>query len=54
MSKRLEIWSKLAKEWKPKNLNYLAFDSSLEQLNSEIDKILVGDQKGRVVVDMRT
>ena len=54
MSKRLEIWSKLAKEWKPKNLNYLAFDSSLEQLNSEIDKILVGDQKGLVVVDMRT
>jgi len=54
MPKRLEIWSKLAKEWKPKNLEYLAVDSSLEQLNSEIDKILIGGQKGRVVIDMRT
>jgi len=53
MPKRLEIWSKLAKEWKPKNLEYLAVDSSLEQLNSEIDKILIGGQKGRVVIDMR-
>jgi putative YhdH/YhfP family quinone oxidoreductase len=53
MPKRKEIWSKLANEWKPKNLEYLAVDCSLEQLNSEIDKILIGNQKGRVVVDMR-
>jgi len=54
MLRRKEIWSKLANEWKPKHLEYLAVDCSLEQLNSQIDKILIGNQKGRIVVDMRS
>lgn len=54
MSVRKEVWSKLAGEWKPKNLEYLAIDCSLEDLNSKIDKILTGGLQGRVVVDMRS
>ena len=54
MTMRKEIWSKLANEWKPKNLEYLTVDCNLEQLNSEIDKILIGNQQGRVVIDMRS
>ncbi len=53
MSKRKEIWSKLAGEWKLKQLDYIAKDCSLEELDSQIDKILIGKQQGRVVVDMR-
>ena len=44
MTVRKEVWSKLANEWKPKNLEYLVDDCSLENLNSKIDKIL--DQLG--------
>ena len=53
MSMRREIWSKLAVEWKPDNLEHLAVDCKLEQLDPEIDRILVGGQRGRVVVDMQ-
>ena len=51
MAVRKEVWSKLANEWKPKNLEYLVDDCSLENLNSKIDKILAGDIIGRVVIE---
>ena len=51
---RKKIWSKLANEWKPKNLEYLTDDCNLEQLDAKIDKILIGKQQGRVVIDMRS
>ena len=54
MSVRKEVWSKLASVWKPKNLEHLAIDCSLQGLNSKIDKILTGDLRGRVVVEMRS
>jgi len=54
MTDRIAVWSKLANEWKPKNLEYLVDDCSLENLDSKIDKILSGDILGRVVVDMRS
>lgn len=54
MSERIAVWSKLANEWKPKNLEKLVDDCTLENLNSKINKILVGDIQGRVVVDMRS
>jgi acrylyl-CoA reductase (NADPH) len=54
MSSRMAVWSKLANEWKPKNLEYLAVDCSLEGLNFKIDKILTGNLQGRVVVDMQS
>jgi acrylyl-CoA reductase (NADPH) len=53
LSIRQEIWSKLADEWKPKKLEQLAIDCNLEQLDAEIEGILAGLQRGRVVVDMR-
>jgi acrylyl-CoA reductase (NADPH) len=53
MSIRQEIWSKLAKEWKPAGLERLAFDCRLEKLNPEIDRILAGGQRGRVVVNLQ-
>jgi len=54
MSVRKEVWSKLASTWKSKKLEYLAIDCNLENLNSKIDKILTGELRGRVVVDMRS
>ena len=53
MSIRKEIWSKLAEEWKPDKLESLAFDCRLEKLNPEIDRILVGGQRGRVIVNLQ-
>ena len=53
MPLRQEIWSKLAHEWKPNKLELLAIDCNLEQLDPEIYRILAGEQRGRVVVDMR-
>ena len=54
MSVRTELWSKLAGTWKSTKLEYLAIDCNLEDLNSKIDKIITGELKGRVVVDMRS
>jgi len=53
MTKRKKIWSKLANEWKLNKVDGLVTTCSLDQLSGEIDKILTGQQKGRVVVDMR-
>ena len=53
MSIRKKVWSKLASTWKPKKLEHLAIDCSLESLSSKIDKIQTGNLKGRVVIDMR-
>jgi acrylyl-CoA reductase (NADPH) len=52
-SLRQEIWTKMALEWKPEKLEHLAIDCNLEQLEPEIDRIIAGEQRGRVVVDMR-
>jgi len=48
-----ELWSKLANEWKPKNLNMLAKECVLEDLNLEIDKMLSGNLIGRVIVNLK-
>jgi acrylyl-CoA reductase (NADPH) len=53
MTKREKIWSKLANEWKPKNLENIANNASLIELNSSLDKIIIGNEIGRIVVDMR-
>ena len=50
---RQELWTKLVEQWKPKRLEYLAFDCSLDKLDPEIDRILAGNQQGRVVVDLQ-
>ena len=53
MKERKEIWKKLANEWKLNNLDKLSKCCNLNSLCIEIDKIHKGNQKGRVVVDMR-
>ena len=53
MTMRRKIWSRLAQEWKLDELESLAIELTLEQLNPEIDRILAGGQRGRVVVNMQ-
>ena len=52
MATRLRLWRKLAGEWKLANLNDLANECSLDGLEVEIERILQGKQRGRVVVDL--
>jgi putative YhdH/YhfP family quinone oxidoreductase len=52
MAMRLRLWQKLAGEWKLANLNDLASECSLDGLEVEIERILQGKQRGRVVVDL--
>ena len=47
---RQRIWNKLAAEWKISQLHELARDIDLYHLNNEIDNILKGKIKGRIVV----
>ena len=49
---RNEIWCKLANEWKLKQLHNLTTECTLSGLEPEIDKILAGKQRGRVVVNL--
>ncbi len=49
---RREIWEKLASIWKFPQLEQLTIDCTLEELSPEIDKILAGGQRGRVVVNL--
>ena len=53
MAVRRKIWSKLAQEWKLDKLDNVATECSLEQLSPKIDKMIAGQQIGRLVVDMR-
>jgi acrylyl-CoA reductase (NADPH) len=52
MTFRRQTWEKIATEWKLDNLDRQTSVCSLEELNSEIDRILAGKQKGRVIVDL--
>lgn len=50
MNLRLQIWDKLAGAWKIDDLQRLANEIPLEQLDAKIDEILQGKAKGRYVV----
>ena len=52
MTFRRQTWEKIATEWKLDNLDRQTSVCSLEELDSEIDRILAGKQKGRVIVDL--
>jgi acrylyl-CoA reductase (NADPH) len=52
MDHRLRIWNKIAGEWKLDNVEALAEECSLEELNQKIDLILKGQVKGRVLVNL--
>lgn len=52
MPLRLQVWEKLAGDWKFSGLDRIATECSLEALSGEIDRILQGQQRGRVIVDL--
>lgn len=52
MPKRLKIWEKLANEWKLAILNQIYREVSLAELDFEINKILRGEQIGKILVNL--
>lgn len=53
MDQRLEVWNKLAGEWRIPNIESLGEFCSLEEIaNSQIDRILAGKTQGRVVAEL--
>lgn len=52
IEKRAALWQKLATDWKLDNLDSLAREVTLNELNPEIDTILAGGQTGRIVVNL--
>lgn len=52
MPLRLTVWQKLAGEWKLPALERLAREVTLDAIDPEIDRILRGQQTGRVVVKL--
>lgn len=50
MNQRLQVWEKLAGEWKIEELQGLAREITLEQLDAKIEEILKGKSRGRYVV----
>lgn len=50
IGERAALWNRLASEWKPAKLDVMAREVTLEGLDAEIDAILQGQQRGRVVV----
>ncbi|MDM8539392.1 YhdH/YhfP family quinone oxidoreductase, partial [Desulfobacterales bacterium HSG17] len=51
MDTRIQIWEKLAKDWKISDMDSISKIISLDELDENIELILKGKQKGRVVVD---
>jgi len=52
LSYRAQLWQKLATEWKLDNLETLTRECTLDELSPEIDRILQGQQSGRVLVNL--
>lgn len=50
MPMRKKIWQFLAREWKPENLEKLVSECGLEDLETEIEQILNGQQVGRKIL----
>lgn len=53
MPLRKKLWQNLAKEWKPDQLSQISTSCSLDKLDTEINRILNGQQVGRVLVELR-
>lgn len=52
MTVRIPIWQKIATTWRLPNLEYLATEISLRELDQHIETILQGKQKGRVILNL--
>ncbi|HEB68181.1 MAG TPA: acryloyl-CoA reductase [Desulfobulbus sp.] len=53
MERRMAIWEKLSGPWRLPDLATMCRTVSLQTLDAEIDRMLSGGARGRVVVDMR-
>ena len=49
---RLQLWEKLAEEWKPEHLAEMVTEVTLEGIEEKIQAILQGGIKGRVLVNL--
>jgi len=49
---RLQVWEKLAGDWKPEHLANVVTEVSLEGVEEKIPVILKGGIRGRVVVKL--
>ena len=52
MEHRMAIWHKLATEWKIDQLGDLCREISMEQLSENLDLLLQGKSRGRVILDL--
>lgn len=52
MDLRQNIWNKIATNWKLSTLDDVTIDCSLQELNQQIDHILNGQIRGRVVINL--
>jgi len=52
MELRQEIWNRISTDWKVDQLETLTTEITLEDLDSNIELILEGKQKGRVLVNL--
>ena len=52
MDLRLKIWQRIATDWKINTLNNIIAECHLEELNAQIDRILSGQMRGRIVVSL--
>ncbi len=52
MAHRLKVWEHLANDWNIDLGNELYREIALEQLDENIDRILAGGQKGRVLINL--
>jgi putative YhdH/YhfP family quinone oxidoreductase len=53
MDTRRQVWQKLAGDWHPGDLEHLASERQLEELEPAIERILAGGQQGRIVVNCK-
>lgn len=51
MQKRKKVWDKLASEWKLPDLEKMAEDISMSELDSKIDLMIAGKHRGRTIVN---
>jgi acrylyl-CoA reductase (NADPH) len=49
---RNTVWAKLAKEWKPNNLEQVCVEKSMDELSASVDEMMTGKLKGRVIVNL--
>lgn len=52
MPRRVEVWSKLASDWKVEQLETMIDEATLDELEDKIQRMLKGELKRRVIVNL--